>query len=63
MHAHLRFPYAIIVVEVKTSYHIPDRERESPLEWVECDPDFDSLRGDLRFVALIEEMKARFAAG
>ena len=26
MHAHLRFPYAIIVVEARTSYHIPARE-------------------------------------
>ena len=38
-------------------------KRESPLEWVERDPDLDSLRGDPRFAALIEEMKARFAAG
>jgi len=43
MHAHLRFPFAIIVVEARTSYHI--------------------LRGDPRFAAMIEEMKARFAAG
>ena len=38
-------------------------KRGSPLEWVERDPDLDSLRGDPRFVALIEEMKARFDAG
>jgi tetratricopeptide (TPR) repeat protein len=38
-------------------------KREESLEWVERDPDFDSLRGDPRFAALIEEMRARFAAG
>jgi hypothetical protein len=37
--------------------------RETSLEWAERDPDFDSLRGDPRFAALIEEIKARFAAG
>jgi tetratricopeptide (TPR) repeat protein len=30
-------------------------KRESPLEWAERDPDFDSLRWDPRFAALIEE--------
>jgi tetratricopeptide (TPR) repeat protein len=38
-------------------------KREISLEWAERDPDFDSLRGDPRFAELIEEMKARFAAG
>lgn len=37
-------------------------KRESPLEWVEREPDFDFLRGDPRFAVLIEEMKVRFAA-
>jgi len=32
-------------------------KRETSLEWAERDPDFDSLRGDPRFAALIEETK------
>jgi hypothetical protein len=38
-------------------------KRETSLEWAERDPDFDSLRGDPRFAALIEETKPRFATG
>jgi tetratricopeptide (TPR) repeat protein len=37
-------------------------KREISLEWAERDPDFDFIRGDPRFAALIEEMKARFTA-
>jgi len=48
--------------EALTLLKLALEKRETSLEWAERDPDFDSLRGDPRFAALIEEMKARFAA-
>ena len=50
-----------IDLTLETLGGIAPRLSPSMMSWMEADPDFDSIRGEPRFKAMMEAVKARFA--
>ena len=50
-----------VELTLETLGSIAPRLSPSMMSWMEADPDFDSIRGEPRFKAMMEAVKARFA--